>query len=282
VRGVLRARLREVKRERDELRRQLQGAQGRIAALERQLAEAAAARVVEQDRLADRQRALEDSDRERDRAVERERRRRDAEIARLEDRITALRRAEQQRHETRRAAEEGRRAADLAAQRAEVARRREEEDARAPTRLVPGRPSQLPRGVQAGTTEAAELLLHPGRSVFVDGYNVTKRRHPDWDLERQRTWLVQQLATLAMRRRVRPVAVFDGQRGGRHRPAAGVREVEVRFTPAGITADDELVLAAEATDEPIVVVTDDRELTDRLRPSHVDVVGTQEFLWVLR
>ena len=92
---------------------------------------------------------------------------------------------------------------------------------------------------------------------------------------------MQLLATAALQRRVRPVAVFDGERASVARPAVAGREVEVRFTPAGITADDELVLAAEATDEPILVVTDDRELQGRVRASGVDIAGTREFLEAL-
>jgi predicted RNA-binding protein with PIN domain len=78
---------------------------------------------------------------------------------------------------------------------------------------------------------------------------------------------------------VRPVVYFDGEEAGGGRPRTGTREVEVRFTPAGITADDELVLAVEATDEPVLVVTDDRELRARLLASGADVIGTAPFLW---
>jgi predicted RNA-binding protein with PIN domain len=77
------------------------------------------------------------------------------------------------------------------------------------------------------------------------------------------------------------VVVFDGERAGGGRPLAGTREVEVRFTHAGITADDEVVLAVEATDEPVLVVTDDRELQLRVRASGADVVGTGPFLWAV-
>ncbi|MFP4312668.1 MAG: NYN domain-containing protein, partial [Nitriliruptoraceae bacterium] len=125
------------------------------------------------------------------------------------------------------------------------------------------------------------LLLGAGRLVLIDGYNVTRTHRDDLDLEGQRTWLVQRCVTAAASLRIRPVVVFDGQRAGTSRPTAARQQVEVRFTPAGISADDELVLAVEATDEPVVVVTDDRQLRDRVRASGADVVGTLAFLGVV-
>ncbi|MCC5947677.1 MAG: NYN domain-containing protein [Nitriliruptoraceae bacterium] len=141
-----------------------------------------------------------------------------------------------------------------------------------------GRPSRLPAEVVAGTTEAARLLLHRGRRVLVDGYNVTKQHQGSLTLEGQRAWLVRLLATLVARRGVAPTIVFDGQVSSGGRPPMGAREVAVVFTPAGITADDEIVLAVDATDEPIVVVSDDRELVARVRALGADVLDTRSFL----
>lgn len=277
-----RQRLRELRSERDELRRQLTGAAARATAAEEELARVEAELRDAAQRITELEGALADAADDRDRAVERERRRRDGEVARLEAALAQLRRAEEERRQERRRREERARAAraETAADRAIAERRAAAEDA--PRRLVPGRPSRLPADVHPGTTEAAELLLHPGRLVLVDGYNVTKQHQPDLDLEGQRAWLVRTLAALATRRRVRPTVVFDGQRAAGSRPAAGGREVAVVFTPEGVTADDELVLAVEATDEPVVVVTDDRELAGRLTSSGADVVGTRPFLGAAR
>jgi rRNA-processing protein FCF1 len=54
--------------------------------------------------------------------------------------------------------------------------------------------------------------------------------------------------------------------------------VSVVFTPTGVTADDEIALAVQATDEPVVVVTDDRELRDRVRPHGADLLRVDPFL----
>lgn len=276
-----RARLREVRAERDELRRRLEGAEARLAAgaAERDRLDAELRAAL--GRVAELGSRVEGAAAERERAVERERRRRDGEVARLEATIAELRRAEQERARERRRREERARAAEQEEVRAAEERRRAKERA-GPQRLVPGRPSRLPADVHPGTTEAAELLLHPGRRVFVDGYNVTKQHQPDLDLEGQRRWLLGLLAALTARRRIVPTVVFDGQGRAASRPAAGSRGVREVFTPAGVSADDELVLTAEATDEPLLVVTDDRELTDRLVASGADVIGTRPFLGVAR
>lgn len=131
-----------------------------------------------------------------------------------------------------------------------------------------------------GTTEAARLLLHPGRLVLVDGYNVTLRHRDHVDLEAQRTWLVRTLATFVARVPIRPVVVFDGAAAAA-RGVPPARGVEVRFTPEGVIADDEIVLAVEATDEPVVVVTDDTELRARVAALGADVVPTANLLGVV-
>lgn len=267
----LRSRARELREERDRWRRRAEGAEARADALEREVAALEGQLEAAGAELETLRRELEDAAEQRRSAVDRERRRREGELASLREELSGLRREVEKRRSSR--------------------RRRDEEQARPPERdvarsrpepaprVVPGRPSRLPEGVAPGTTEAVSLLLHPGRLVFVDGYNLTRQHRADLDLDMQRAWLVRLLANLAARRQVRPVVVFDGTRASGGRPPAGGREVEVRFTPAGITADDEVVLAVEGTDEPVLVVTDDRELAARVAASGADVAGTQSFLW---
>jgi hypothetical protein len=274
----LRERLRAARRDRDDARRRAEGETARADALAREVAtlrDVLAAVEAARDTAAA---ALAAADAERARAVERERRRHAARNDELAAELAALRRAEDRRRTEERRDEEARRARAEAARRVE---RRAEDTTSDAGRLVPGRPSRLPPDVAPGTTAAARLLLHPGRRVLVDGYNVTKQHRPQLDLEEQRTWLVGQLAALVARRRVRPTVVFDGERAGGGRPPGGARGVVVRFTAAGIPADDELVLDVEATDEPVTVVTDDRELAGRLRTAGADVIGTRPFLGVL-
>lgn len=268
----LRDRARELRRDRDAWRRRAEGAATRAEALAREVAQRDADRQALEAELRALREDLAEAGDERDRAVQRERRRAAADRARLADELAGARRA-------------------LEEERARAHRPRPPAAQPARTETSPGpgtrdgfrsgRPSRLPADVPAGTTEAAALLLPPGRLVLVDGYNVSKQHQPALDLELQRRWLLDLLVGLAARRRVRPVVVFDGRRaGGRRGPAH--RAVEVRFTGAGTSADDELVFAVDATDEPVTVVTDDRELRDRLRRLGADLLDTVSFVGAAR
>jgi hypothetical protein len=276
----LRERLRTAGAKRDAARRQAEGEAARAASLEQELAAVRSALARTQQERDEARDEVARAQAEQQRAVERERRRQQGRVGELEAELVALRRRDEQlRAELRRRDEREER---LRAQ----AGRRSADDLTEPAddgddRFVSGRPSRLPPGVVQGTTEAARFLLHRGRRVLVDGYNVTKTHRPQLDLEAQRSWLVLRVAELAARHGVRPTVVFDGQQGGGARPAAAWRGVAVRFTTAGITADDELVLDVEATDEPVTVVTDDQELTRRLRVSGADVIGTRAFVGIV-
>lgn len=281
-----RERLKTAREERDVARRRADGADARADAAVRELEAARDQIEVLRQRVRELERQTLDADGERTRAVERERRRRDAEVAELRDQLTELRRVdEQRREEQRRQADERRR---TSSERSTAGPRGDDGPEPGPpaaeggTRIVPGRPSRLPAGTVAGTTEALDLYLHRGRRVLVDGYNVTLKHRADLDLERQRAWLIQALANLARQRGVRPTVVFDGASVGGQQRSGGGREVTVRFSGQDITADDDIVFELESTDEPVLVVTNDRELTQRCQQSGADVVPADQFIWVLR
>lgn len=271
----LRDRLREVRDQRDEARRR---AEGETARAEREAAarhEAERARDELQARVDELKTALEAARRDRAAAVERERRRGESALAQATEELRRVRREQQDRVRRDRAADRAQ----------EVRESRPTAPAEpAPPRLVPGRPSRLPDPVHPDTTEAVDLLLHAGRLVLVDGYNVSRSHRDDLDLESQRRWLVNLLVGAAASRRIEPQVVFDGHRGDGGGSSRRDRGVLVAFTPAGISADDDLVFAVEALDpaRPVVVVTDDRELRERLRPYRVDLVSTAGLLGALR
>jgi rRNA-processing protein FCF1 len=275
----LRARLREARDERDVARRRADGAEVRAAALAQQLADVERALEVRTSQVAELEARLAAADEAVTAAVERERRRRANELTSLRDELTAARRDVQQAREAVRRQEQARAAPPSPAGSAPA-----ERDVRdvgdGGSRLVPGRPSRLPDGVEPGTTEAAALLLHAGRRVLVDAYNVTKTHRPALDLEAQRAWLLQVVAALSAQRGILAEVVFDGRKAGGRRLRSAGRAVQVRFTAEGITADDDLVFTVAALDEPVTVVTDDRGLRDRLAEHRVDVIGTRAFLGV--
>lgn len=223
--------------------------------------------------------------RDRSAAVERVRRREAADQRGRDRELTAARRDLEQAR------------AEVARLRTEVERLRGELSSR-PARAAPagavgaqprrpedgrrGRPSRLPAGTTAGTRSGTEWLLPPGRRVLVDGYNVTRTHRDDLDLEGQRRWLVDGLAGLAARRHVEVLVVFDAALGAPSRLRARPG-VSVRFTEEGLSADDELVfeVAALPEDEPVVVVTDDRGLRDRLAVHRPDLLRTHELVPLL-
>lgn len=271
----LRRRAQRLQQERDEARRQLDGARARAEQAESERAEVEV-RLDEMAREAEQlRRRLAAAADDRAQAVERERRRGASELESLREELAALRRAEQERQDERRR----RRAAEEAADAGE----RPVRDRRPAQRVRPGRPTELPPRVRPGTREAVEVLLDRGRLVYVDGYNLTRTQRDDLPLDQQRSWLVGALATQVARRGIRPTVVFDSDVAGPGGRQERGRGVVVRFTAEGVTADDEIVFAVDASeeDEPVLVVTDDRELRDRLRPYRVDVVGTAAFRWVL-
>ncbi len=274
----LRQRLRTVRAERDEQRRRAEGAEARARRLEQERDQQAVARTKAEHKITELEQTLGAAADERQRAVERERRRAAAQVADLEAQLTKLRRdAERRRDRDRQAEQAPRHASPL------------QSPSRGPkvvpesSGVVPGRPSRLPDDVDPSTREFAELLLDRGRLVLVDGYNVTLRHRADLALAEQRRWLVQLAGTAAQRRGLRLEIVFDGADGPAQSATGRTpRNVRVRFTPEGITADDEIVLAVEATDEPVVVVTDDVELAGRVRAADADVLGADPFVWAVR
>jgi predicted RNA-binding protein with PIN domain len=135
----------------------------------------------------------------------------------------------------------------------------------------PERRSPLPvpggRGADDPETLAA-WMGSDGVLVLVDGYNVTKHPlgFPDQGLEDQRTLLLDLCRRLARRFGAAITVVFDGGTVGPLPTRLPLGPVEVVFTDAGRTADDEIVVRANATppERPVVVVSSDNELRDRV------------------
>jgi hypothetical protein len=263
-------RSRELRRALDDERRRREGADARASNAEAR----AAAMLDEQERLG-------------------------ARIAELEQEIVASRDAVEQaaaRAERRAAARLEALERELAAERSEhEGTRREHERARSELRVLhteldglkalsaeapraeavrsrdAHRPLVLPAGLDPSTTDAARWLADRATILLVDGYNAALMLRPGRPLDEQRRWLLERLRPLVARGAIRPVVIFDGDGAtGTLRETAGV---EVRFTTAGTIADDEIVFAVAATEDPVLVVTDDAELTRRVEAEGGNVVG---------
>jgi hypothetical protein len=139
---------------------------------------------------------------------------------------------------------------------------------------VPSQPLKLPPGLAPDRPEAVGWLLRlpDAVRVIVDGYNLTYLLdRVDFHGGEARRRLVSLLGRLASRKPHRFLVVFDSMQP----PGSPARmgDVEVVFT-SGEKADDRIVeLAAAGADLPVVVITNDRELRER-----VEAVGALS-LW---
>jgi predicted RNA-binding protein with PIN domain len=270
-----RERERELRRGLDQARRQRDGAEARAARAEARVVELEGdlgASVSTAEGLAARLAAAAE---EVEQAVARAERRSAARIAALEAELAAARaQLEQQRRDVERdRVQQAQLRGDI-----EDLQARLTEQAAAPRErtAAAGRPLMLPDALQPDTTEAARWLIDTAPLLLVDGYNVTLLQRADQPLEAQRRWLVDRLRPLVSRGRCRPVVVFDGDRPTGATSMTG--GVEVRFTGGAVTADDDIVFSVAATDEAVVVVTDDRELRARAIAEGANVLGTVHLL----
>lgn len=156
--------------------------------------------------------------------------------------------------------------------------------ASAPGERLRRTPTRLPAGVLDDSVEAAEFLLRrPGAVVLVDGYNVALRRWPDLPLGAQRDRLVDVLDVIGACTGASPVVIFDGDAVGTFGVGARARQVQVRFSPAGVEADDVIIELVDAypLDRPVVVVSDDRRVRVGARRRGADVVSVDQLLALL-
>ena len=158
---------------------------------------------------------------------------------------------------------------------------------RRPTSVEGRRPVPLPPAVFDDTVQAADHLARvPGAVLLVDGYNVSLGAHPELALAEQRAWLLDALGGLAARCGAEVHVVFDGAEAGPTAPARGPRRtaVHVRYTEAGVEADDDLLaLAADVpVHRPVVVVSADRRVREGAARLGANVVGSETLADLLR
>lgn len=267
----LQRRLGEAREERDALKRRLDGAEARAARAEETVDDLEQTLTELRAEVARLQGRVDAEQARTAAAVEREQRRQAGRIAELERELSGARRELDELARARRSDERRQAAADSP---------RPDPGEHSPD-VVPGRPSRLPRDLRIDTTEGARALLAVSSQVFVDGWNVTKTNWAKLPFDQHRQRLRRALEAAVARYGGTFTVVYDGQGEGDQAMARGVRQV---FTPEGITADDELIfrVAALDPDAPVVVVTDDAELRERLSTYGPDLLGTRPFLWAIQ
>lgn len=142
----------------------------------------------------------------------------------------------------------------------------------------------VPHGLVDSSVDYAEYLLSiPNMTVLVDGYNVTKLAHDDWELERQRDWLEQGLCAIAARVSATFDVVFDGADVGAVGGAGRDRGVRIRFSPDGVEADDVIIDAVGSTDQsrPVTVVSSDKRVRAGAASSGANVISSAQLIDLL-
>lgn len=145
-------------------------------------------------------------------------------------------------------------------------------------------PLPVPPGLFDDSSEMTDYLLTvPNMLVLVDGYNVTKSAHDEWDLDKQRDWLEQGLRALSARTNASFDVVFDGasivttdSRSGAQRSGP----VHIRFSPDGVEADDVIIedVAKVEQSRPITVVSSDRRVRSGARDRGANLLSSQQLL----
>jgi predicted RNA-binding protein with PIN domain len=134
------------------------------------------------------------------------------------------------------------------------------------TALEPGSDSLVAGVGRALLDDDPSLLRHllelPKVHLIIDGYNVSKTAWPTAPLDQQRERLAAGVAAVVAGRGVETTVVFDGAELIHPPVMASRRSLRVRFSPAGVIADDVIrqLVEAEPSGRPVVVVTTDREL----------------------
>ena len=143
-----------------------------------------------------------------------------------------------------------------------------------------------PPGLLEDSPEAlGAWLKESGVRLLIDGYNVTKaqRGFGDLSLADQRDRLVQEIARLVRKHDVAATIVFDGSE-----VAPGTRRksrlpVDVEYSNPDETADDHVIARLRSLPpDPVVVVTNDKELQERARADSATIATSDQLLTLLR
>jgi len=124
-------------------------------------------------------------------------------------------------------------------------------------------PLRVPGGLQPDSREALSAVIDQRPDVvYIDGYNVGAMLTDSIGTAKSRTMVVSIADRLASAARGRVVVVFDavGMEGRKRLPSPGKAEICFSLTQI---ADDEIVEMIRANPSRAVVITSDRELSER-------------------
>jgi predicted RNA-binding protein with PIN domain len=274
----------ELKRARQRARAEIGAAEARVADLEKEITGLTASVAAARDRA-----VRAEADAESARAeLERELRKARREVTN----------ARSERDELKTEARSARRALSTTTRDLERMRRRVEElerwgEGRAPRpkpepkpKPKKRRPLAVPKGRLSEDPQTLdEWLAKPDVHMLVDGYNAARSpgAFGDLDLEGQRERLIEEVFKLAVRREAAAIIVFDGAdvAPGTRRRRRG--PVTIEYSRASETADDHMVaLLMRLPPDPVVVVTNDRELQERAAAEGATIATSNQLMGLIR
>ena len=162
------------------------------------------------------------------------------------------------------------------------------EDGEVVTEVVDAEPLHLPFGLAPDSADAITWLVRDAEPVpvIVDGYNVTFLLEPDdFGSAETRRRLVAELERLVRIARAehRVVVVFDSDQDGGETSERSHGGVEISFATNAATADDDIVARARALEGRAVIITNDRELRERVGAvGGLALWGTALVAWIGR
>jgi predicted RNA-binding protein with PIN domain len=279
----------DAKRARAKAAAEVESHSRRVADLERELERARGELLRIRTDLDAAERRRADAEAARDKEVRRAERAADAAKSGQDEAMRNLKAARKEGTAARRDADAA--AARIASLEAELAgaRDRDVDKAAEADRRVP--PRRRPRlGVPKGRFDDDPQTLEgwlgaDGVTLLVDGYNVTKAKggFGTLELEAQRERLVADLIPLVGRKNVSAIVVFDGSEVDAAARRAFRGPVKVEYSTPDETADDHLVeLVRRLPPNPVVVVTSDRELQERLRAHGATIATSPQLLALIR
>jgi predicted RNA-binding protein with PIN domain len=274
----------ELRRSRQRSRAEIDAAEARTKDLTKEIARLTAAVTDVRDRVVRAEASAESARAELEREVRKARR--------------EVEKARSARDELKTEARSARRALSTATRELEIMRRRVEELERTSQARAPGpgperrrkprkrRPLAVPKGrLPEDPQTLDEWLTNPDVHLLVDGYNAARSpgAFGDLDLELQRERLIDEVSRLAGRRGATAIIVFDGAdvAPGTRRRRRG--PVAIEYSRASETADDHMVaLLARLPADPVVVVTNDRELQARAAAQGATIATSNQLMGLIR
>ena len=201
---------------------------------------------------------------------------------------SATEKAERDRDAARREAKELRRQVTALQKELETAAAQPDAPARRPKKTADKKrkPLNVPKGRLGDDPATLESwLARDDVILLVDGYNVAKADggFEELQLESQRERLVDALFTVAKMTETETIVVFDAQRVPGRRTRRARRPVVVEWSNPGQIADDYIVAKLESLpQDPVILVTNDKELQDRGRALDATIATSQQLLALFR